>query len=111
MDSNVEKSQQRKCLLYSLRIVICGFQIQKKSKIDNKTDKRYKIFIFSLFTQFLSNFRQTSWIGTLKTFIMAKNCSPVVFYEETSAVFGKINLELTPKLTKNAKFLQVFLWH
>ena len=38
--------------------------------------------------QILSNFRQASWIGKLKSVNLERICCPVGFQEDFSAVFG-----------------------
>ena len=55
-------------------------------------------------TQFLWNFRKTSWIKMLKTIKMALIRCPVGFFEEIIAVFQRKNLKLTPKRQKIPKF-------
>ena len=64
--------------------------------------------------QLLSNIRQTSRIGMLKTVIEVKTCCAVVFYEEIIAVFklkkSQIGTEIDkkPKIFKLSKFLCSF---
>ena len=53
--------------------------------------------------QFLSNFRQTSWIGMLKTHNKAQNGCPLGFFGKITAVY-QIN-------TENDKISNFFVFH
>ena len=90
MDWNVEKRQQGKnfSLVGLFEEFIAQFSIGKISQISNKKDKSIQSFlIFRVFTQFLSQFRQTSRIEMLKTFTEVTTRCPVVFKDEIKSVF------------------------
>ena len=78
------------------------------NKISSWHQKRQKtqIFpIFNVFMQFLSRFRQTPYIGMLKTFTKVAVCCPVV-KDEIVLVFSLKKLQLDTETDKNPRIFQ-----
>ena len=68
----------------------------RMTKNDIKIDEISKISRFLTFLcNFLSNFRESSCIRMLITFNKGRIHCPVVFFEETNAVFSNKNLKLS----------------
>ena len=57
--------------------------------------------------QLLSKFRQTSWIGMLKTVIKVRMCCPIVFYEEIITDFKFKKFQIGTEIDKIFKLPKI----